>query len=142
MRAIVKHVWAQARKPPRQDPIYFIVYVATAWFGVWVLAQPPRTVEAEWGPIVSTGWAWFLIVGGTICAAVAFTRWWWVERLGMLPLATALLSYGSLIIWAHFTSEGSRSMQTWVVLLGAALIAVRLASFRGYAYGPPTDREG
>ena len=123
------------------DPKSVSLWAATAWAittlgGVFAFGSPPTSIANELGPWITTAWAVLFILGGTLAVAGALPGWWYVERAGIILLATGLAVYDGVIWTLHFTTPGNRAVQGSVVLALIAMSFARYARIRGATLDP------
>lgn len=133
-------VWESLTAPPRQKPVYLFIYVATVYMGLVSLRVPPESIQAEMGPALTVTWSCLLLLGGAVGACTVLTRLWWLERLGLACAALGLTMYSTVVLYLHFSSEGSRLSQFGVLLVAGCAYALRWLAIRHWDYCP-RDRE-
>ena len=140
MPARIIRAWRALTDPPHQKPVYAVVYLITIGTGLATLAMPPRTIEGVLGSALMTANGLLWITGGLVALCTLFTRWWWLERSGILLAAAGILAYGSVVATLHVTEAGSRLTQLGMIALALCLFVVRWLSIREWSYAPP-DKE-
>lgn len=132
-------LWRRVHEPRVTKALYAVSYLISVFVGTVTLMRPPTSIETPLGPTLTTVWA-VLILSGTVAAVVAvFPGWWWLERIGILLVATGALIYFGVVVTLHVQSgpESSRLTQAGVILgFVWAFSAVRLWEIRGYTFEP------
>lgn len=136
MRAL-KRIWGVLTAPPVQERIFLTMYVGAALFGVWILIEPPRTIEGAWGSALTLFWSLLMMFGGIVGACTVRTREQWLERIGLGAITGFLALYASFLLTQHFISEGSRAAGLAAVFLGICAVALRWAEIRDLDFSRP-----
>lgn len=140
MRAL-RAVWRTLTAPPVQERIFLVMYLGAIAGGVWILAEPPRTVEGAWGTIQTIIWGGFLLFGGLVGAATVRTRFQIVERIALTSLSFFMLLYFMFLASQHVLQSGSRSASITALFFGALLVVLRWAEIWRFDYTPPRREE-
>lgn len=136
MRAL-RAVWHTLTAPPVQERIFLVMYVGAIAGGVWIMLEPPRTVEGAWGSALTGFWSLLLMVGGMIGACTVRTREQWLERIGLGAVSGFLALYASFLLTQHVMTEGSRAAGLTVVFFGTIAVALRWAEIRDLDFTRP-----
>ncbi|MEX1078872.1 MAG: hypothetical protein WED09_07175 [Homoserinimonas sp.] len=94
--------------------VQFGIYVCLLTAGWFVLTTPPRSFEGVLGQSLVTILGCFILVGGTLGAVAVLPGVWWLERVGILALATGLAMYSIIVVTLGASPIG--------VLMGVAFI--------------------
>ena len=133
----LKRAWRALSAPPVQERIFLVMYLGALFGGVWLLLEPPRTVEGAWGTALTALWGALLLYGGAVGALTVRSRWQIIERTALTALTAFLAMYLIFLISQHFTTTGSRSAGTVVVFFGLIAISLRWAEIWRFDYTPP-----
>lgn len=105
MRRIVKMPWGwlsqgfQLIAEPRVvRVVQFGIYVCLLTAGSLVVSTPPRSFEGVLGQTLVTVLGVFILVGGVLGAVAVLPGIWWLERAGILALATGLAMYSTIAV--------------------------------------------
>lgn len=78
--------------------VQFGIYLCLLTAGAFVLATPPRSFEGVLGQTLVTVFGLFILIGGALGATAVLPGIWWLERAGILALATGLAMYSVVAI--------------------------------------------
>lgn len=134
---LLRSAWRTLTAPPVQERIFLIMYIGSMLGGVWVLTEPPRTIEGAWGSALTTMWGALLLYGGAVGALTVRSRWQIIERTALTALTAFLAMYLIFLISQHFTTTGSRSAGTVAVFFGVIAISLRWSEIWRWDYTPP-----
>lgn len=114
---------------------YFLLLLA----GSRMLHEPSLLLQSEMGRYVYA-WAWFLVVGGTLCLLTSVTQLWIGEFTGLVLLTVANWAWGYILV-----STGDMTTNYGIILIGwgfglAARWAVVAHRGRGAARSARRDR--
>lgn len=90
LRAIFVRSFLLIAEPRVIRVIWFFVYAFMLAAGVSVLVQPPDSVQDTFGVILVYSFGCFLTGGGLFAALSVLPGIWWVERVGIIAIETAL----------------------------------------------------
>ena len=111
--------------------IQFVIYALMGAGGMWMLNAPPETfVQALTSPLVVM-FALFVVVGSALGLVAVLPGIWWLERAGILALATGLLMYGALGV-----SLGSSVLVAVLTISFALTLVQRWTQIRGADLAP------
>lgn len=81
--------------------LYFGIYLMMILPGVLLILSPPHTIKDVVGYTYMYALAGFLIVGGLFGAVSVLPGVWWLERVGIILIGTALAIYVVIVITLH-----------------------------------------
>src|SRR5690606_39234769 len=99
-----------------------------------VLLEPPSSFEGILGTLLVYTFGGFLAGGGLLAAVAVLPGVWWVERIGILALGTAMGMYTVVTVALGASPMG--------VIIGLAFIgtfALRWMEIRRYQRAPRMD---
>lgn len=135
-------LWRLLHEPRAITLLHMIGYTVLAVGGIVALTHPPTSVQAEWGPVLASAWAWALILGGIIALASTPRGIWVGERIGITALAAGLGMYLSVVLNLHLTSTGNRLPQAAVIVYAICSLAIRWQRIRHAALDPLRGPDG
>lgn len=133
----LKRWWRKVTAPPVREGIFLVMYAGAALGGLWILTEPPRTIEGAWGEAITALWGGLLLYGGAVGALTVRSSYQIIERTALTALTAFLGMYGIFQISMHFTTDGSRSAGTVAVFFGIIAIALRWSEIWRWDYTPP-----
>lgn len=133
----LKRAWQALTAPPVQERIFLVMYAVAALGGLWILTDPPRTIEGAWGAAITALWGSLLLYGGVIGSLTVRSTYQIIERTALTALTAFLGMYGIFQVSMHFTTDGSRSAGTVAVFFGIIAIALRWSEIWRWDYTPP-----
>lgn len=136
MRAL-RAIWRTLTAPPVQERIFLVMYLGATLGGLWVLLEPPVSVEGAWGSLQTTVWGGLLLFGGLVGAITVRSRYQVVERMALTAISFFMLLYLIFLFSQHFLTTGSRSASIAAVFFGAVAIALRWSEIWRFDYAPP-----
>jgi len=137
VKSFAVHVWRGIQEPRIVTLIQTGIYLVTFAVGIDALLDPPVSVRGAIGPVLTTCWAVFLVLGGALGAVAAPPGVWWLERVGVMACMSGLLIYGAVLVALHVTSpDGNRLPLAGVTLIATGSFLVRWFRIRRYAYDP------
>lgn len=113
--------------------VYFVLAVFT---GLGALLIPPASVSVRIGPHATAVWAGLVLLGGVLAIAGALPGWWWLERTGIIGLASGLFIYAVVVLTLHHEGAGNRLPQTGVIFAMIIVLLVRWLRVRGALSDP------
>lgn len=132
----VSRMWHQITEPRHLKVAYAVIYLVVLATGVATLLAPPQSIEGQLGNVLTVIWSVFLIVGGFGGALTVVPGWWWAERLSLILTFAGIGIYAVVVTSLHIVSSGSRLTQLGMILLAAAVFAVRWLLIRRYSFEP------
>lgn len=139
--SVLLRAWRTFASPPVREHFFLAMYLVCFLGGLWILTEPPRTIEGAWGELQTVLWGGFLLFGGVLGTATVKTRAQLVERIALTSISSFLALYAIFLIGQHFMTEGSRSASVTVLALGTLLVGLRWSDIWRYDYTPPTREE-
>lgn len=134
----IKDWWSVFKTPQYQNPIYFIGYLIMVGIGLIGIFDPPRTVEGALGPLLMAALASFALIGGLNNLFSLIKGWWWLERLGLIMIAGAIVSYALTVLIMHIQSDsGTRLLQLGYITFSSVSIVSRFFIIRKWSFEPP-----
>jgi hypothetical protein len=119
--------------------LQFAVYICMLVAGIGIMAQPPHAFKSILGLTLVYIMASFLTFGALAGAVAVLPGVWWLERAGLLALATAMLCYMILIL-----ALGTSPMGIAIAIAFASTFVQRYLEIRGPQLAPKivvnTDR--
>lgn len=73
--------------------LHFGIYICLLVAGIGVIFHPPRSFEGSLGILLVLMFGGMLFLGALIAAVSVLPGVWWLERVGLILLATGLLIY-------------------------------------------------
>lgn len=89
VRRLAITVFLKIAEPRVARLLQFGIYASLAWAGHIVLLDPPASFVSELGGLVDV-FAWFLTAGGAAGAVAVLPGTWWLERMAVIAIWTAL----------------------------------------------------
>lgn len=114
--------------------LYFGIYVMMAMPGILLIISPPATIKDVIGYTYMYVLAGFLIIGGLFGASSVLPGIWWLERVGIILLDTALAVYLVIVITLH--SSVSSMIGIFVAIAFMLAFAVRFITIRHHPLAP------
>jgi len=111
--------------------LQFTVYLCMLVAGIGIVIHPPHAFQSVLGLTLVYILGTFLLVGALFGAIAVLPGIWWLERTGLLALATAMLCYVILII-----TLGSSPFGIAVAIAFAATFVQRYLEIRGPQLAP------
>ena len=135
-------LWLLLHEPRVITALHLVGYLVLTVGGTLGLISPPSSLQAEWGPLLTSLWGGALIVGGLVALVSTPRGIWWGERIGITILIVGLLMYASIVVFLHLTSPGNRIPQVGVVAYAIVSLLVRWVRIRGVALDPMRGPDG
>jgi hypothetical protein len=111
--------------------IQFGIYGCMIAAGTLVLLGPPRSFEGVLGEVLVYTFGGFLTLGGVCAAFAVLPGIWWVERIGILALGTAMCMYTVVTI-----ALGASPMGVVIGLAFLGTFIIRWMEIRRYQLAP------
>lgn len=129
--------------PPKWRPIVLVGYALALCMGLSTLLSPPLTIEGLLGQVLTTIWAWLIIVGSVLAASMVYTDRWLLERIGIKIAGLGLALYMVIVAWLWIFQSGNRGTQFFGLSLGCMFLLLRHFQVGGFDYAPrkATSRE-
>lgn len=86
--------------------ILFAIYVVFVIAGCFVVTEPPVSFVKVISENLVVMFGGFLILGGLLASIAVLPGLWWLERCGIISLATGMLIYLILVIGAKGSPVG------------------------------------
>jgi 4-amino-4-deoxy-L-arabinose transferase-like glycosyltransferase len=136
-------LWARIHEPRAVSIIYFVMYTLGALAGLYSTANPPSSLEGQFGTMAMAALTALLTFGCTLGAVAALPGIYWLERSAVLSVALAALIYLSIVLVLHTQNDGNRLLQGWFVLFVLGMQGVRWVRVSARPYRPdePTVAE-
>lgn len=129
-------LWLLLREPRTITAFTAAIWLALGIAGLSALLNQPLTMAAKLsGPLTYT-WGAFLLLGGILGVAGCLAGWFWVERCGIIAVATGALVYGAIVLSLHYASAGNRIPQSMFVLAVLLSLPVRWQRIKGAQTDP------
>ena len=133
----LKRWWRALTAPPVQERIFLTMYIGALFGGLWVLLEPPRTVEGAWGEALTALWGGLLLYGGAVGALTVRSSYQIIERTALTALTAFLGMYAIYLLGQHFITTGSRSAGMMAVFFGICALSLRWSEIWRFDYKPP-----
>lgn len=119
-----RSLWDMLAEPKVITALHVVVYVvlATAGWVAWV-DQPEISVWVA-GELMTDVWGWLLMVSSALGIAGCLPGIWWLERGGVIGVATACVMQLAIISGGHLDG-GALPIHAAFVLAVLLLMAVR-----------------
>lgn len=114
----------------------FGIYICMIIAGTGVLSQPPSAFKYVVGSALVYVFGGFITLGAIFGAIAVLPGIWWLERVGIIALTTAMLMYAVIII-----ALGSSTVGVVVSVAFALTFAQRWLEIRRYQLAPLVPRE-
>lgn len=109
----------------------FGVYLCMIFAGIRVVTQPPKAFEFVLGNVLVLVFGGFILIGALFGAVAVLPGIWWLERAGLIALATGMTIYAVVI-----TSLGASPMGVVVAVAFALTFVQRFLEIRGSQLAP------
>ncbi|WP_156532908.1 hypothetical protein [Cellulosimicrobium sp. I38E] len=135
--SVLQGLWGKVQEPKVVTFLHWIAYMVALGVGLSALVDPPSSVAGELGPVLTTIWAGFIILGGVLGVFATLPGVWWLERAAVIACITGLAVWVMVVVTLELTiPDGNRWPQAGALTMLALLLAVRWFRIRRYAYDP------
>lgn len=114
--------------------LYFGIYLMMTMPGILLILSPPATIKDVVGYFYMYVLAAFLIVGGLFGVVSVLPGIWWLERVGIILLDTALAIYLVIVVTLH--TSVSSMIGIFVSIAFMLAFAVRFITIRHHQLAP------
>jgi hypothetical protein len=109
--------------------MHFVIYISMMFAGGGVIYDPPKALQSVLGHILIYVFGGFVLFGALLSATAVLSGIWWLERVGIIMLATSMTMYvvvifalGSSVVAVSVAVALSLSFfQRWVEIKDAQL---------------------
>ncbi len=95
---VTRLLFMRIAEPRHIRLLQFGIYLCMIFAGLGVLTEPSIKFESVVGPTLVYLFGGFLILGSVLGAIAVLPGIWWLERVGIISLATGLSMYVVMII--------------------------------------------
>lgn len=140
MKSALNWMKNQIEEPRHINSFYETFYLVVALLSILLLFSPPETISTELGRELTPIWCWSIFLGSWMGVFTAYRGEYRGERIGMGFIGLSVALYGTVVLYLHFTSSGSRIMQLIMISGFTAVLILRLIVMKGrdYAASPHT----
>ena len=135
-------LWLLLHEPRVITALHLVGYLILTAGGTLALISPPSSIQAEWGPLLTSLWGGALLIGGAIALVSTPRGVWWGERIGITILIVGLLMYASIAVFLHVTASGNRLPQVGVIAYAIVSLLVRWIRIKATALDPMRGPDG
>ena len=136
MLQLLRRLWLRVNEPRIVSVLRFLMYVVLLIGGTSVIFSPPTTMENALGQGAVTGLAVLLCFGSTLGAVSALPGVWFIERLGLVAISSALAIYGGVVFQLHLLGPGNRLLHLTIIIALILSQAVRWVRIKDRPYDP------
>jgi hypothetical protein len=112
----------------------FVIYGLTLWGGIFILAATPEQYVRLIGATLAYIFGSFIVIGSLMSGFAVLPGIWWLERVGIILLATSAAIYAVLLIYL-----GSSFVPVAFTLALAVSFGMRWVEIRGAQLAPRED---
>lgn len=132
----LRRLWLRVNEPRVVSVLRFLMYVVLFVGGVSAVTNPPTTMESALGQGAVVGLGMLLSFGCLLGAVSALPGMWFIERLGLVAISSALAIYGGVVFQLHLFSLGNRMLHLTIIIALILSQAIRWVRIKDRPYDP------
>ena len=133
---VLRRLWLKVNEPRVVSVLRFAMYVVLFVGGVAAVTNPPATMESELGQGAVVGLGLLLSFGCLLGAVSALPGMWFIERLGLIAISSALAIYGGVVLHLHLSGSGNRLLHLTIIIALILSQAIRWVRIKDRPYDP------